>query len=110
MDESEVKRLYDAVQSTLRFWVNKLESEARERFPEKVTAFREEMAAHGKYGKPCPKCGTPIQRIAYADNEANYCPSCQTGGRLLADRGLSRLLKQDWPRTLDELERKRNKG
>jgi formamidopyrimidine-DNA glycosylase len=110
MDESEVRRLYDAVHSTLEFWVNKLASEARERFPEKVTAFREEMGAHGKYGKPCPRCGTPIQRIAYADNEANYCPSCQTGGRLLADRGLSRLLKQDWPRTLEELERKRNKG
>ena len=107
MDEAEIQRLYDAVHGTLGFWLDKLRSEARERFPEKVTAFREEMAAHGRFGKPCPKCNTPIQRIAYAENEANYCPACQTGGRLLADRGLSRLLKEDWPRTLEELERKR---
>ena len=80
-------------------------AETGERFPEKVTAFREGMAAHGRYGKPCPACGTPIQRIQYATNEANYCPTCQTGGKLLADRGLSRLLKDDWPKSLEELER-----
>jgi formamidopyrimidine-DNA glycosylase len=107
LEESEVRRLYDATQVTLRSWMEKLCLEAKQAFPEKVTAFREEMAVHGRYGKPCPRCGTPVQRIAYAANEANYCPSCQTGGRLLADRALSRLLKEDWPRTLEELERKR---
>ena len=86
-------------------WRDELIAETGERFPEKVTAFREGMAAHGRYGKPCPACGTPIQRIQYADNEANYCPTCQTGGKLLADRGLSRLLKGDWPKSLEELER-----
>jgi formamidopyrimidine-DNA glycosylase len=81
-----------------------LRTEAETGFPEKVTAFREEMAVHGRYGKPCPRCGEAIQRIRYADNETNYCPHCQTGGRLLADRSLSRLMKSDWPRTMDELE------
>jgi formamidopyrimidine-DNA glycosylase len=104
MSDSEVERLYDATQKTLRFWIEKLSREAEDSFPEKVTAFRDEMAVHGRYGKPCPKCGTPIQRIVYAANEANYCPACQTGDKLLADRALSRLLKQDWPRSLEELE------
>jgi len=108
LDDSEVRRLYEATLGTLRFWLEKLCGEARESFPEKVTAFRPEMSVHGRYGKPCPKCGTPIQRIVYAANESNYCPSCQTGGRLLADRALSQLLKQDWPRTLEELEQRRS--
>ena len=106
LDESEIRRLFEATRSTLQFWVDKLCGEARKTFPEKVTAFRPEMSVHGRYGKPCPKCGTPIQRIVYAANEANYCPSCQTEGRLLADRALSRLLKGDWPRTLEELEQR----
>jgi formamidopyrimidine-DNA glycosylase len=110
LDEEEVKRLYQAVRDTLRFWVEKLRKEAKESFPEKVTAFREDMAVHGKYGKPCPKCGTAVQRIVYAANESNYCPACQTGGRLLADRALSQLLKQDWPRTLEELEQRLGGG
>ena len=109
LDDSEVLRLYEATQGTLRVWSNKLVKEARESFPEKVTAFRKDMSVHGRYGQPCPKCGTPVQRIVYAANEANYCPSCQTGGRLLADRALSRLLKEDWPRTLEELEQKRSR-
>ena len=108
LDESELQRLYEATKDTLRFWVEKLSAEAKQNFPEKVTAFRPEMSVHGRYGKPCPKCGTPVQRIVYAANEANYCPSCQTSGRLLADRALSRLLKQDWPRTLEELEQRRS--
>jgi formamidopyrimidine-DNA glycosylase len=108
LDDSQVARLYEAVQGTLRLWSEKLRKEAKAGFPEKVTAFREDMAVHGRYGKRCPKCGTPVQRIVYAENEANYCPTCQTGGRLLADRALSRLLKDDWPRTLEELERKRS--
>jgi len=108
LDESEIHQLYESVQRTLRFWVEKLSREARESFPEKVTAFRKEMSVHGRYGEPCPKCGTPVRRIVYAENEANYCPTCQTGGRLLADRALSRLLKEDWPRTLEELERRRS--
>jgi len=107
LDDSQIERLYQAVQSTLRLWSEKLREEARDGFPEKVTAFREDMAVHGRYGKPCPKCGTPVQRIVYAENEANYCPTCQTGGKLLADRAMSQLLKDDWPRTLEELERKR---
>jgi formamidopyrimidine-DNA glycosylase len=85
-------------------WIGRLGSEAAGGFPEKVTAFRNDMAVHGRFGKPCPVCGQPIQRIRYADNETNYCPHCQTGGRLLADRGLSRLLGKDWPRTLEEME------
>ena len=107
LDESEVRRLYEATQATLRLWSEKLCREAKESFPEKVTAFRPEMSVHGRYGKPCPRCGTPVQRIVYAANEANYCPTCQTAGRLLADRALSRLLKTDWPRTLEELEQRR---
>ena len=107
LEASEVRRLYEATQATLRLWSEKLSREAKESFPEKVTAFRPEMSVHGRYSKPCPKCGGPIQRIVYAANEANYCPACQTGGRLLADRALSRLLKTDWPRTLEELEQRR---
>jgi formamidopyrimidine-DNA glycosylase len=99
--------VYEATQVTLHRWIDALREETGERFPEKVTAFREEMAVHGRYGKPCPDCGAPVQRVVYAANEANYCATCQTGGRLLADRSLSRLLKDDWPRTLEELERKR---
>ena len=100
----EWERLFAATRSTLSLWIARLSSEARKRFPEGVTAFRPEMTVHGRYGQPCPRCGTPIQRIRYADNETNYCPACQTGGKLLADRSLSRLLGSDWPRTLDELE------
>jgi len=100
----EWQRLFDAARSTLELWVERLSSEARKKFPEGVTAFRPEMAAHGRFGKPCPRCGSPIQRIRYADNETNYCATCQTGGKVLADRSLSRLLGSDWPRTLDELE------
>jgi formamidopyrimidine-DNA glycosylase len=108
MEDAEIERLFEATQRILRLWSERLSSEARESFPEKVTAFREEMAVHGRYRRPCPKCGTPIQRIVYAANEANYCPTCQTGGRLLADRALSRLLKEDWPRTLEELEQRKS--
>lgn len=100
----EWERLFTATRETLTLWINRFNTEAKENFPEKVTAFRPEMAAHGKFNQPCPRCGSPIQRIQYADNETNYCPTCQTGGKLLADRGLSRLLGSDWPRTLDELE------
>ncbi|HKT71041.1 MAG TPA: zinc finger domain-containing protein, partial [Terriglobales bacterium] len=100
----EWKRLFSATQNTLRLWIDRLSSEAATNFPEKVTAFREGMAVHGRYGKPCPRCGASIQRIRYADNETNYCARCQTGGKVLADRSLSRLLGADWPRTLDELE------
>ena len=100
----EWDRLLAAARGTLELWRGRLRGEARERFPEKVTAFREGMAVHGRYGEPCPRCGAQILRIRYADNETNYCASCQTGGRVLADRGLSRLLGADWPRTLDELE------
>jgi formamidopyrimidine-DNA glycosylase len=100
----EWDRLYAATRSTLRMWMDRFSAEAREKFPENVTAFREGMAAHGRYGQPCPRCGEKIQRVRYADNETNYCARCQTGGKLLADRGLSRLLGSDWPRTLDELE------
>ena len=99
-----IDRLYHATRETLVEWTTRLREEARGRFPEKVTAFRDGMAVHGRYGKPCPRCGTPIQRIRYASNETNYCPACQTGGKLLADRALSRLLREDWPRTLEELE------
>lgn len=100
----EWDRLFAAARTTLELWLGRLLAEARERFPEKVTAFREGMAVHGRYGEPCPHCGAKILRIRYADNETNYCASCQTGGRVLADRGLSRLLGADWPRSLDELE------
>jgi formamidopyrimidine-DNA glycosylase len=100
----EIARLRDATQRTLIEWTDRLRREAGDSLPEKVTAFREGMAVHGRYGKPCPVCGSPVQRIVYAENETNYCPRCQTGGKLLADRSLSRLLKDDWPRTLEELE------
>jgi len=100
----EWRRLFDATRSTLELWIERLSSEARKKFPEGVTAFRPEMAAHGRFGKACPRCGDAIQRIRYADNETNYCATCQTGGKVLADRSLSRLLGADWPRTLDELE------
>jgi formamidopyrimidine-DNA glycosylase len=101
--DDEIARLFDATRATLAEWTERLREEAGGAFPEKVTAFREGMAVHGRYGKPCPDCGAPVQRIVYADNETNYCARCQTGGRLLADRALSRLLHSDWPKTLDEL-------
>ena len=104
LTEGEIVRLYRSVQSTLDEWVDRLRAEAGETFPSRVTAFRPEMAVHGRYGKPCPVCASPVQRIVYAENECNYCPTCQTGGKLLADRALSRLLKEDWPRSLDEME------
>jgi formamidopyrimidine-DNA glycosylase len=100
----EWERLFTATTDTLKLWIDRLRNEADKTFPEKVTAFRPEMAVHGRYEKPCPTCGEKIQRIRYADNETNYCARCQTGGKLLADRSLSRLLRSDWPRTLDELE------
>ena len=100
----EWERLFGATRATLEVWIERFRSEARERFPEKVTAFREGMAVHGRYGSPCPVCGEKILRIRYADNETNYCARCQTGGKVLADRGLSRLLGADWPRSLEELE------
>lgn len=106
LTDEEVSRLYAAVRSTLSGWIERLQREAGDEFPEKVTAFREGMAVHGRYRQPCPECGSPVQRVVYAANEANYCANCQTGGRLLADRSLSRLLREDWPRTLDELERR----
>ncbi len=104
LDAGQLERLYDATRGVLREWIERLRAEARGKFPEKVTAFRPEMAVHGRYGMPCPRCGEKVQRIRYASNETNYCAVCQTGGKLLADRGLSRLLKEDWPRTLEELE------
>ena len=104
MTETEIEALYHAIKDTLDDWVERLRKERRGGFPEKVTAFRADMAVHGKYGKPCPVCGSPVQRIVHAENETNYCAKCQTGGKLLADRSLSRLLKDDWPRTLEELE------
>ncbi len=104
LSAEETERLYRATQATLILWRDRLCAEAAERFPEKVTAFRPDMAVHGRYGEPCPICGTKVQRIRYADNEINYCPRCQTEGRILADRSLSRLLKGDWPRTVEELE------
>jgi formamidopyrimidine-DNA glycosylase len=107
LTDEEQRRLFDATVSTLRTWIGRLQDEAAERFPEKVTAFRPQMAVHGRYGQPCPVCGSPVQRVVYAQNEANYCANCQTGGKLLADRSLSRLLREDWPRTLDELERRK---
>jgi formamidopyrimidine-DNA glycosylase len=99
----EIKRLYTATREVLTEWTDRLRKEAGDEFPGKVTAFHDEMAVHGRYGKPCPVCGTPVQRIRYASNETNYCARCQTEGKLLADRALSRLLKQDWPRSIDEL-------
>jgi formamidopyrimidine-DNA glycosylase len=105
--DDEIRRLYDSTRMVLLRWTSRLKEEAGDEFPEKVTAFREGMAVHGRYGQPCPDCGAPVQRVVYAANEANYCANCQTGGRLPADRSLSRLLRDDWPRTLDELERRR---
>jgi formamidopyrimidine-DNA glycosylase len=107
LTRDETARLYDATRATLAEWTGRLRAQYGDEFPEKVTAFRAEMAVHGKYRKPCPRCGTAVQRIRYADNETNYCPRCQTGGQLLADRSLSRLLRRDWPRTIEELERLR---
>jgi len=105
LTDDEIARLFDATQRVLQQWVERLQAETGDAFPEKVTAFRPGMAVHGRYGQPCPRCGAPVQRIVYARNEANYCAECQTGGRLLADRALSRLLREDWPKTLEELER-----
>ena len=107
MTDPEIAALHRACVTTLECWTQRLRTEVGDSFPDKVTAFRPEMAVHGKYGEPCPVCGTPVQRIVYADNEANYCPTCQTDGRLLADRSLSRLLKDDWPKTLEELEHRK---
>jgi formamidopyrimidine-DNA glycosylase len=104
LGDEEVAQLFDATRGVLREWIEKLRSQTREDFPQGVTAFREGMAVHGRYGKPCPVCGAPVQRIVYAENETNYCARCQTGGRVLADRALSRLLKKSWPRNIDELE------
>jgi formamidopyrimidine-DNA glycosylase len=108
MDPEQISRLYRATRDTLTQWTQNLRTETGDKFPEKVTAFREEMAVHGRYGQPCPKCSTKIQRIRYASNETNYCPRCQTAGKLLADRALSRLLRQDWPKSLEELEERRS--
>jgi formamidopyrimidine-DNA glycosylase len=105
LSDDEIGRLFEAVVSVLREWTARLQREAGDAFPEKVTAFREGMSVHGRYGQPCPRCGAPVQRIVYARNEANYCAACQTGGRLLADRALSRLMRDDWPKSLEELER-----
>jgi formamidopyrimidine-DNA glycosylase len=107
LTEAELARLHAAGQATLADFTDRIRREVGDGFPEKVTAFRDDMAVHGRFGKPCPACGTPVQRIVHAENETNYCPTCQTGGNLLADRALSRLLKQDWPRTLEELEERR---
>ena len=107
LDDDEVRQLYDATRSVLNEWIERLRQDAGEGFPEGVTAFRPEMAVHGRYGKPCPECGSPVQRIVYAENETNYCARCQTGGKMLADRSLSRLLHSDWPKTLDEWEERR---
>jgi len=107
LTEDEASRLFSATRAVLSAWIDRLQTETGDQFPEKVTAFREGMAVHGRFGKPCPVCGSPVQRVAYTSNEANYCVKCQTGGRLLADRSLSRLLREDWPRTLEELERRR---
>ena len=110
LDEIQMQRLFEATQATLAHWTEKLVDESRDAFPSGVTAFRPEMAVHGRYGKPCPICDNPVQRIRYASSETNYCANCQTGGRLLADRALSRLLKKDWPKTVEELERLGNSG
>jgi formamidopyrimidine-DNA glycosylase len=104
LTDEQVERLYHATRTSLIEWTARLRADAAGKFPEKVTAFSEGMAVHGRYGEPCPRCGSKVQRIRYAANETNYCPTCQTGGKLLADRGLSRLLREDWPRTLDEME------
>jgi formamidopyrimidine-DNA glycosylase len=109
LSEEEQIRLYHAARQTLLEWAERLRKEAGDEFPEQVTAFRKEMAVHGKFRQPCPVCGAPVQRIVHAENETNYCPRCQTGGKLLADRSLSKLLKDDWPRTLEELEERINR-
>ena len=108
LSDAEISRLFEATQRTLETWIERTRDEIGDGFPEKVTAFRKGMAVHGRYGQPCPTCGSPVQRIAYANNECNYCARCQTEGRLLSDRALSRLLRHDWPKTLDEMERRRN--
>ena len=108
--DAEIARLFDATVRTLDSWIERTRDEVGSKFPEKVTAFREGMAVHGRYGKPCPVCGSPVQRIVYAANECNYCATCQTGGKLLSDRALSRLLRDDWPRTLEELEKRKGKA
>jgi formamidopyrimidine-DNA glycosylase len=110
LSDEEMTRLHAAIRSTLLEFTARIRSEVGDGFPEKVTAFRDDMAVHGRYGHPCPVCGTPVQRIVHAENETNYCPTCQTGGKLLADRALSRLLRADWPRTLEELEERRGGG
>ena len=107
LSDLELRQLFEATRSTLTTWISRLREQSGDSFPEKVTAFHDEMAVHGKFGRPCPDCGSPVQRIVYAANEANYCAMCQTGGRLLADRSLSRLLREDWPKTVEELERKK---
>ena len=109
LPQDDTDKLFEATQATLAEWTVRLQEEAAGEFPEKVTAFREGMAVHGRFGKPCPRCGTAVQRIVHGEHEVNYCPACQTEGRLLADRAFSKLLKDDWPRTLDELERRREK-
>jgi formamidopyrimidine-DNA glycosylase len=110
LSDEDLARLHEAAKETLAGWTARLRAEAGESFPEKVTAFRDGMAVHGRFGKPCPRCGAAVQRISYADRECNYCAECQLGGRLLADRALSRLLGQDWPKTLEELEERKEKG
>ena len=107
LSDAEVGRLHDAAWRSLGEWIGRLRAEAGEAFPDRVTAFHPEMAVHGRYGQPCPRCATPVQRIVFAANESNYCPTCQTGGKLLADRALSRLLRGDWPKTLEELEQRK---
>jgi formamidopyrimidine-DNA glycosylase len=109
MRPEEITRLHEAAKETLTSWTKRLRAEAGEKFPEKVTAFRPGMAVHGRYREPCPRCGTKVQRIRYASNETNYCPQCQTGGKLLADRALSRLLREDWPRSLEEMEERKSR-
>ena len=104
LDDEEIARLFEAIRSTLNEWTGRLRQQTNGQFPEKVTAFREEMAVHGRYGKPCPACGSPVQRIVYGAHETNYCARCQTGGKVLADRALSRLLKKSWPRSIDDVE------
>jgi formamidopyrimidine-DNA glycosylase len=110
LTDEEIDQLYRAARETLETWSARFLADAAQAFPEKVTAFREGMAVHGRYGKPCPVCGSPVQRIVYAENEANYCATCQTGGKLLADRALSQLLRGDWPKTLEELEERKASG
>ena len=110
LDDEEIARLHEAIRAVLLEWIERLRAEVGAGFPEKVTAFREGMSVHGRYRKPCPVCASPVQRIVYAQNEANYCATCQTAGKLLADRALSRLLRSDWPKTLEELERRRGES